>query len=174
MPFAAALRARPHTVGRFRLAAWGRYREAKELALAAIQQNDPALRHGAIYLFGYVAEMVLKAAYFRLCPTADPSGEIGVSDMHAARTRATNHFGVLWPGTNLHYLPGWVHLLTLERQAAGRPYPQQFAIAVQSNTSDIALLWQEVIRYYDSSPSLAEIGAAHASARWLITQFPLL
>ena len=88
MPFAATLLARPHTVGRFRLAAWGRYCEANELAFAALRQNDPALRHGAIYLFGYVAEMALKAAYFRLRPSMNGAGEIRVSDMHDARKRA--------------------------------------------------------------------------------------
>ena len=87
MPTAATLFARPHTVGRFRLAAWGRYREANQLAIAAGLQNTPALRHGAIYLFGYVAEMVLKAAYFRLRPPVNGLGMIDVAEMRKAQER---------------------------------------------------------------------------------------
>jgi hypothetical protein len=173
LPPLAVLLARPHTVGRFRLAAWGRYSEGNQLAVAAGLQNSPALRHGAIYLFGYVAELVLKAAYFRLRP-ANVHGTIVVTDMHNARNRATSQFHVRWPGANLHYLPGWAGLLTQERHAAGQPYDQSFATALFAHVNRLALLWAESIRYYYSRPSLAEVGNAHAAARWLVSQLPRL
>jgi hypothetical protein len=173
VPRSAVLLARPHTIGRFRLAAWSRYREGNQLAIAAAHQNSPAWRHGAIYLFGYVVEIVLKAAYFRLRP-ANAHGTIGLPDLHNARNRASSHFHVHWPGTNLHYLPGWAGLLIQERYSVGRPYAQPFAGALRAHVSRMALLWAESIRYYYSRPSLAEVGTAHAAARWLISHLPRL
>ena len=173
MPRAATLAARPHTVGRFRLAAWGRYREGNQLAIAAGQQNNPALRHGAIYLFGYVAELVLKAAYFRLRP-ANALGTIAIPDMHNARNRATSHFHVHWPGTNLHFLPGWANLLVHERHLLGQPYAPPFATSLVAQVNRLTLLWTESIRYYYSRPVLAEVGVAHTAARWLVSHLPHL
>jgi HEPN domain-containing protein len=59
MPLVQRIHSRPHTIAEFRRAATLRYREAVRLAVA----GD---RLAAIYLSGYAAEMLLKAAYFRL------------------------------------------------------------------------------------------------------------
>jgi hypothetical protein len=48
-----------HTIREFRAAAGLRYREGQRLALTGNRLT-------AIYLWGYAAEMLLKAAYFRL------------------------------------------------------------------------------------------------------------
>jgi hypothetical protein len=117
--------------------------------------------------------MVLKAAYFRLRP-ANAQGTFDVPAMHNARNRATSHFHVHWPGTNLHYLPGWAGLLTRERQTASQPYTPPFATTLTAHVNRLALLWAESIRYYYSRPSLAEVGNAHAAARWVVSHLPHL
>ena len=58
MPLIARVTA-DHSIREFRNAAWRRYQEARRLAI----NGD---RLAAIYLWGYAAEMLLKAAYFRL------------------------------------------------------------------------------------------------------------
>lgn len=172
MPTAQVLTTRPHSVGRFRLAAWARFREADQLALAAFRLNNPALRLGAIYLYGYVAELVLKSAYFR-CRSANANGTFSIGDLNNARNRATQHFHINWHG-NLHSLQGWSSLLIHERAAAGQPYTAQFSAALTTHVSTLMLLWRESIRYYYSRPRLSESSRAHAAARWLLASLPRL
>src|SRR5437899_1926081 len=87
-----------HTIREFRIAAALRYREATHLATA----GD---RLAAIYLCGYAAEMLLKAAYFRLLGKS-PVEAITLHDIQDAKQYATTFLGVSWIG-NLHSLPSW-------------------------------------------------------------------
>lgn len=171
MPFVQAVIARPHTVGRFRAAAWARFHEANRLAVDADLFERDGLRHGAVYLFGYVAEMLLKAAYFRLRP-AGANGTITFAHLQAARSRAIQ-LQLHWPG-NLHSLVGWRNLLARERLVMGAPFPQTFEIELFAQTTRLALLWSESMRYYHTKPTRVEIHDAHEAARWLLTRFSVL
>src|SRR5262249_43227714 len=116
MPLIARLRAE-HSVRDFRAAAGLRYREAQRLAVA----GD---RLAAIYLGGYAAEMLLKAAYFRLTGwTATQT--ISLADLQNARDYAKTHHGLPW-ATSLHDLTRWRELLTEERKLRLVAYPTPF------------------------------------------------
>ncbi len=79
-----------HSIRQFRAAARLRYNEAVRLA-------DSGERLGAIYVAGYAAEMLLKAAYFRLAGwTLDQP--ITLVDIRNARARAIQQLGLRWAG----------------------------------------------------------------------------
>jgi hypothetical protein len=71
---------RDHSIHEFRAAAGLRYWEARRLAIA----GD---RLAAIYLWGYTAEMLLKAAYFRLRGWL-PTQSITLVDLQNAKSYA--------------------------------------------------------------------------------------
>src|SRR5437660_8473472 len=115
MPRANRALGRHHSVLAFRAAAGARHREAIRLAVSGH-------RLGAIYLYGYVAEMLLKAAYFRLRGWG-PHTPITHSDMTAARSRAITAYHLAWLD-RLHDLTGWARLLAQGRRVLGRPFPR--------------------------------------------------
>src|SRR5438105_6456634 len=102
-----------HTIREFRAAAGLRFREGRRLALA----GD---RLAAIYLWGYTAEMLLKAAYFRLRGWL-PSQPITMIDIRNARQYAMTTLHLAWP-QNLHDLSRWRELLVEERKHQLLPY----------------------------------------------------
>ena len=108
MPLVTRAATRRHSVVAFRAAAGARYREALEL-------ERSGHRLVAIYLFGYAAEMLVKAAYFRAAGWA-PAAPITHAHMTAARSRALAA-PLLWPG-NLHDIAGWARLLVHTRGPA--------------------------------------------------------
>lgn len=113
MPLIARI-AQDHTVREFRAAAGLRYREAQRLAVA----GD---RLAAIYLWGYAAEMLLKAAYFRLRGWL-PTQPITMTDIRDARNYAITTLQIAWPQPNLHDLSRWRALLVEERKHQLLPY----------------------------------------------------
>ena len=165
MPLAARANNRRHTVVALRAAAGARYREASQLEVAG-------RRLAAIYLFGYAAEMLLKAAYFRLAGWL-PTVQITVGHMNAAKTQATGTYGLSWPG-NLHDLPGWSRLLIHERGVRGAAFPFAFRNQLQARVNRIYLNWRESLRYHDMTPYAGEVIGVRTAVNWLLAQYPRL
>jgi len=160
MPLIARLSS-SHTITSFRLAAGSRFQEATRLAIA----GD---RLSAIYLAGYAAEMLLKAAYFRLTGWSS-SQAFGKADLNAAQKHAKS-MNVVWAG-HLHDLTGWSALLIAERHRAGVPYPRSFANALQANSKKIYLNWREFLRYHPNRPFAGEVSTVLQASQWLFGQF---
>lgn len=100
----------------------------------------------AIYLWGYVAEMTVKAAYFAVVGFADTQ-HITLPDLHAARLSAP-HFGVA-PFGNLHDIRAWAELLVATRASLpGHGYAiPGFGNTVVSVARRVHGLWRETLRY---------------------------
>jgi hypothetical protein len=156
---------RDHTIREFRAAAVLRFQEATQLALA----NH---RLGAIYLGGYAAEMLLKAAYFRLAGWG-LTAPITLGDVQAAKVHATNRLGLPWPG-NLHDLMSWASLLVEERKYRGMGYAVSFARTLVAQVKRLYLNWREQLRYRANRPYAGEVAAVLRSTQWLIGQYRFL
>jgi hypothetical protein len=164
MPLVARLPAH-HTIREFRAAAGLRYKEARRLVLA----GD---RLAGIYLGGYAAEMLLKAAYFRLAgwATTDP---ITLTDIGQARQHAISVLGLHWP-TNLHDLLRWRDLLIEERKRQGIPYALAFTRGFSARVRHIYLNWREHLRYWSNRPYSGEANRTLAGLQWLLGQYRYL
>jgi len=154
--------ARNHTITRFRAAAGARYGEARRL-------ETEGYRLGAIYLFGYSAEMLLKAAYFRVRGFA-ANATITLQHLVDARQQARSA-GLVWTG-NLHDLSGWARLLTHERETRGSPYTSRYGNQLLSQVNSISQHWREWLRYHDMTPYAGEVVTVRSAATWLFTQYP--
>jgi hypothetical protein len=120
---------------------------------------------GALYMLGYVAEILVKTAYYRfrrLGPTDDVAGELkGMS----ARARV---LGFDWQG-NRHNLESLAALLVFERDAAGAPMDLVEATEFQSRVAAIGAHWSEMLRYKDIEAVQAELTEVFEDVEWLVT-----
>jgi hypothetical protein len=162
MPLIARIPAN-HTIRDFRSAAGLRYREARRLALG----GD---RLAAIYLWGYAAEMLLKAAYFRLRGWA-ATQPITMTDIRDARNYAITTLHLAWPQPNLHDLPRWRELLVEERRRQLLAYPWAFLRALNARVTRIYLNWREHLRYRPNRPYQGEVARTFLAVSWLLGQY---
>ena len=95
-----------------------------------------------VYLMGYVAEMLLKSAYFRLRRFAD-SQVITMTDLRDAVQR--HHLAL--PSEKYHDLELWARLITGERAASSLSNPGLEA-DLQSKTTRLNTNWSVKMRYY--------------------------
>lgn len=165
MPLVQRIANRPHCIQDFRVAALARYHEGRILTI-----RDRRLT--GIYLWGYSAEMLLKAGYFRLKGWSQKQ-PITLADMKQAKQHAIQVLNCVWPG-NLHYLPGWKDLLIEERQRLGRPFARSFSRSLSAQISRLALHWIESLRYHDLRPFRGEVRVCEQATTWLIGQFRFL
>lgn len=89
------------SVAQFRAAAHVRNEDAWRLATSGRGA-------AAIYLWGYVAEMTVKAAWFDLIGFPE-SKAISISDLRSAVRLATGNYRISWQG-NLHNIFHWAEL----------------------------------------------------------------
>lgn len=153
-----------HTIHEFRTAARLRFREASRLAVA----GD---RLAAIYLGGYAAEILLKAAYFRLTGWGIDA-TITVDDIRDAKTYAKT-LGLVWTG-NLHQLTGWSDLLVEERKKRKKAFAPAFARSLQARARHIYRNWREHLRYKPNRPFQGEVTVVLQGAQWFLDQYPIL
>jgi hypothetical protein len=131
---------RPESVDEFRAAARQRFDDGFALA-------GQGRRTGAIYLWGYSAEMALKAAYFSLTLAGthpiDWKTHILAAIDHGRKVRM-----ITWPTRGQgHNVRAWAELLVAERAATpGRAFSPNLGREVQSKGQKIGLLWNEMLR----------------------------
>ena len=142
-------------------AAEQRYWDGLALALAGAGSET-----GALYLLGYVAEMLLKTAYFRVVG-------IPASDDIASHLRAA-HRDARWRGGNLHSLPSWFYLLNDVRFFQGNPWNPVLASSIERHVLTVDAHWRETLRYTPFAATDAELEEALASVDWLLAGYDLL
>lgn len=128
----------------------------------ALATSDTGHEAGAIYLLGYVAEMLLKTACFR-------TAEIGPHDDLWARHGAFDQVKTFasWTGRNLHDLTGWLQFLIDIRQAIGRPLDPVTAGLMTAAVLDVNAHWRESLRYRFSAALESELDAVADNVEWL-------
>src|SRR5262249_7006483 len=136
MPRRLPERWQPESIREFRASAQLRFEDG--LALAGAGH-----RTGAIYLWGYSAEMTLKAAYFRLTGLAETDIITWAGHIHPAIQRGRVTFLIAWPLPGQgHNVRAWAELLVAERAATpGAAYAVPFDQQVQDQGQVIGQLW---------------------------------
>ena len=159
---------RPESINEFRAAARQRFDDG--LALAA-----QGRRTGALYLWGYSAEMVLKAGYFSLnLAGTDPidwKSHILAAIDHGRKIRK-----IFWPAQGQgHNVRAWAELLVAERAATpGRAYSATISREIQANGQRIGSLWNETLRHHGNLPYEYEMKQVREAAEWLLANLETL
>jgi hypothetical protein len=163
MPKMLLARWQPESIREFRASAQQRFEDG--LALAG-----QGHRTGAIYLWGYSAEMTLKAAYFRLTGLKDTDPITWGHHFQPAINRARNVLGIAWPRPGEgHNVRAWAELLVLERAVIpGAAYVHPFGQEVQVCGQSIGQLWSVMLRYHKNLAYLYEMNQVRESAEWLL------
>ena len=129
------------------------------------------MRLASLYLFGYAAEMTIKAAYFRVEGFGD-NDPIGMPQLRAAQSRGAT-LG-LPKARNFHDLSWWGGLLVECRLAMGRPFSASLANQLFSHISKIDRNWRETLRYQSNRPRPSELQESRNTASWLVKHFRYL
>ncbi len=149
---------------------WGEMEEAAKERFAdglCLALSEDQRRTGAIYLWGYVAEMVLKVAYYRvrgLGPADETSAEL-----RGMRDRA-RFLGSPWTGGHSrHRAQDLAYLLVCERRARRRALDPYLAQELQGHAQTIAAHWSENLRYRNVDAASNELEEFFNSVDWLLT-----
>ena len=143
----------------FQTAARARYMDGVTLAGAGRST-------AAIYVWGYVAEMVLKACYFSAIGFSYDQ-PIRLTDLQAARAKSSG-LGVPWQG-NFHQIESWSHLLVAERASMhGHAYPAAYASEIVGHAARLYRHWREWLRYHHNRAYAYEVAQARLTAEWFL------
>lgn len=146
----------------FRASARQRFDDAFALAAAG-------RRTGAIYLWGYCAEMILKAAYFSVLGVGESDLITLTAHLFPAIDRGRTTFHIAWPRPGQgHNILAWAELLIAERVSLALDYPAPFAEQVQRQGQRIGRLWSETLRYHKNVAYLHEVTQVRESAEWFL------
>lgn len=115
---------------------------------------------GAVYLFGYVVEMLLKTAYFRVRGVARHA-DTSTERRHARRLAAG------YGRRNDHDLNYWVFVLERMRDVSGRPLDPAVSGAIRFRVGIVADHWNESLRYRDAQPTEDEIHDVLRNVEWI-------
>jgi hypothetical protein len=162
MPRSLLNRCLPDSIREFRTAARQRF-------LDGVSAAASGRRTAAIYLWGYTAEMTLKAAYFTVIGFAETQ-VITSADLMAA-INTGRWMGIAWPPRGQgHNLRAWAELLVLTRAATpGMAYATPgFGIEVQRRGQRLEHLWSETLRYHKNIAYLYEVRQVQEVAEWLL------
>jgi hypothetical protein len=163
MPKRLPARWQPESIREFWASAQLRFEEG--LALAG-----KGHRTGAIYLWGYSAEMILKAAYFRLMGLRETAVLTWNGNIQPAIDRGRHVLGIVWPIPGQgHNVRAWADLLIAERAALpGGAYAYPFAQEVQECGQSIGQLWSETLRYHKNRAYSYEMNQVREAVAWLL------
>ena len=138
---------------------------ARQRSLDAIMLEAAGRRTAAVYLWGYVAEMILKAAFFEVS---------GFSNIQAITINDLRTGLRTWAGavshSNLHHLGLWAEaLVTLRASKPGLAYADPaLGSQVTAKAHSLYALWRETIRYHKNTAYRHEIAQARDAAEWLL------
>jgi hypothetical protein len=163
MPKRLPARWQPESIREFLASARQRFDDG----LALVSQGR---RTGAIYLWGYSAEMTLKAAYFRLIGLGTTEVITWAGRILPAIERGRNVLGIAWPKAGQgHNVRAWAELLVAERAATpGAAYAPPFGQEVQAQGQRVGQLWSESLRYHKNLAYPSEVKQVREAAEWLL------
>lgn len=170
MPRRLLTRCQPDSIREFRTSAAQRYDDA--LTAAAGGRGL-----AAIYLWGYCAEMLLKAAYFSAIGVGAET-QLAMAIHINPAIQLGRSLGIAWPQAGQgHNVLAWAELLILERATNPSPamaYTAEFDLQIQKNGQRIGQLWNETLRYHKNTPYAYEIRQIREAAEWLLVNSELL
>lgn len=162
MPIRLLDRRQPESIQEFRAAARQRYDDGLSLAASG-------RRTGAVYLWGYSAEMLIKAAYFSAIRVPPTYTITLIGDLYPAMERGRAVFSIAWPRAGRgHNIQAWAELLVLERIHRGIGYARPFALQVQRQATRIYQLWSETLRYHKNVAYVHEVVQVRRAVEWFL------
>jgi hypothetical protein len=125
-------------------------------------------RLAAIYLYGYAAEMILKAAYFKNL-RYPVIAEIDRDTRNRAMAVAQmNGFMQRDP----HDIAGWARLLVWDRATLHTPaYEPALSRQIVAKAITIYENWRPEMRYRNTSPAVATVAIVRSAVGWLVTNY---
>ena len=158
MPCRFLDRLRFNSIAEFRLAAAQRAIDAEALMSAG-------RRTGAVYLWGYYVEMILKAAYFSARNFAYNQA-ITFADLQYAKNSAPS-LGIS-PFHNYHDLRAWAELLVEYRvQIPHLRYNSSLmGSQIIANAQKAYSLWRESLRYHENRAYVYEAEQMKTTVQW--------
>jgi hypothetical protein len=159
---------RPECIREFRAVARLRYDDGLSLA-------GQGRRTGAISMWGYSAEIALKAAYFSLT-LAETTPITWAGHMQPAINHGRNVRLIAWPNQGAgHNVRAWAELLVAERAAMpGMAYDAAIGQQIQACGQRIGQLWSEILRYHNNLAYPHEVTQVRLSAEWLLANLDSL
>jgi hypothetical protein len=153
----------PDCICEFRAASRQRFDDAATLA-------GQGRRTAAIYLWGYAAEMLPKAAYFTLVGLGETAPITVAGQIRPAIIRGRS-FGIAWPPQGEgHNVRAWAELLVVERALQpATAYAPAFGRQLQRYGQRLELLWRETLRYHKNIAYPHEVAQVRAAAEWLLS-----
>lgn len=163
MPLPLPDRCRPDSVAEFRAAALRRYADGLALAESGVRER----RTGAVYLWGYSVEMVLKAAVFAAFGY-DQRDPIELDDLKVWKQLAAS-VGMTWGGA-LHAVDQWGRLIVCLRGTLPgvTPLPAAAARQVEDRSARVQLLWRETLRYHPNVAYPWELAEMREHCEWFL------
>jgi hypothetical protein len=167
MPRRLLARCRPDSIDEFRKAAEARLNDGLQLAASG-------RRMAAVYLWGYSAEMAIKAAYFSLTGFGRQA-PITKADLWQAIALGKG-LGMLWPqGAAGHNVRAWAELLVVEANTnPAVMFDVRLGLDIQRHAQRVSEHWNETLRYHKNVPYGYELRQVRTSAEWLLTNTMLL
>jgi hypothetical protein len=168
MPRTLLNRWRPECIVEFRASALQRFDDGIKLAAAG-------RRTGAVYLWGYCAEMLLKAAYFSANGFAETDPISWAKDIYPAIERGRKVFHIAWPHPGQgHNIRAWSELLIAERVFLGIAFVPPLDTNLQRYGHRIGRLWSESLRYHKNVAYLHEMRQVREAVEWLLVNSDVL
>lgn len=164
MPNSLLNRCQPNCIDGYRAAAKIRFADG-----LLIEQGGWDHRTGAIYLWGYTAEMTVKAAYFLAIGFADDR-LILIRDLHDAANAGLS-LAISWPiKGKLHNIRAWTELLVRTRSSTpGLAYPDAtFSDRVIDAGLSLERLWSEELRCHGTVAYEHELRSVKDTAAWFL------
>jgi hypothetical protein len=152
----------PDSIREFRAAALQRFEDG-------LSAEEEGRRTAAIYLWGYTAEMTLKAAYFAATGFAEDR-VIAMSDLRNAVDVGIAS-AINWPRQGqLHNVRAWAELLvSLRINTPGLSYlDPAFGDRVSDTSRRLEPLWSERLRYHKNVAYPFEVRRVREAAGWLL------
>ncbi len=162
MPRGLLSRCQPDSIAEFRAAARMRYAEGEALL-------DAGHRLGAIYLWGYTSEMIVKAAYFAVSGLREREPITWAGHLKPA-IELGRKMQIAWPHQGAgHNVRAWAELLIrVRRLSPATAFEPAFAAELQRRGESVDLLWRETLRYHKNSAYLHEADRIRDAAQWLL------
>ncbi len=129
--------------------------------------RDAGRRLAAIYLYGYVVEMLVGAAYFRLI-------EYGLDTDITSRARKLAEKQARQEklmSNEPHDLSGWAKLLIVTRQRRSTGFSQSLAMQLRSHADIVYDRWRPSLRYRTLVPTPNDISSVRHSTNWFEQQY---
>jgi hypothetical protein len=136
----------------------------------ALRLHEAGRRGGALYLYGYVGEMRLCAACFRLYGygVREPIDR----DKRKALEKDARRLSLM--SSQPHDIAGWARYLVHLRRLRSTGYARGLRGRIIEQAEALYEQWRPELRYHALVPSATQLAVVRSAAEWLDQNYPRL